>query len=124
MGNDVWCWDGGDRGWYGTFSTEPSLLPLKYLVQLALEIYYFDTEASTKMQLYVKEVVQNASANTKLEIEKSKLELQLWTEDRMRKAVRKEMCNALEAKRGDEAKKGERNSIGLFLTSRNVFSFV
>ncbi|KAH8144388.1 uncharacterized protein LAJ45_11634 [Morchella importuna] len=58
VGND-WCWEGGDRGWY------------------ALKLYYFDAEVSTKTQLYAKEVVQNASANTKLEIEKSKLELQL-----------------------------------------------
>ncbi|RPB15505.1 hypothetical protein P167DRAFT_563117 [Morchella conica CCBAS932] len=66
---------------------------------LALKLYYFDAEVSTKTQLYAKEVVQNASANTKLEIEKSKLELQLWAEDRMCKAVREEMWNALEAKR-------------------------
>lgn len=76
MGND-WCWEGGDRGWYGTFSTEPSSFTSAEISSIALKLYYFDAEVSTKTQLYAKEVVQNASANTKLEIEKSKLELQL-----------------------------------------------
>lgn len=105
--HNLWCGNGYPWAGNGTFSWGFCLvfraIQLIYL-QLVLKVMYYDVEANKEMRLYIEKVVNAAG-------EKTKLEMELFTERQIqngikeiRRVVKEEVQNEMRIKDGGKEK--------------------